>query len=106
VIVLGPIAKPAGDVPGCLSVHLDDAQACAVPGAAAISYLGSRAEQVAVEAAGGYYVPTAPWVCANGSCPVIAGNMLMYRDDNHLTNTYVRWLAPAVGAALDAALKA
>ena len=105
MLVFGPIAKPIGDVPDCLSVHLDDAQACAAPAATAINYLGSRAEELAVQQAGGFYVPTAPWVCANGSCPVIAGNLLMYRDDNHLTDTYAKWLEPVVAATLNAALK-
>jgi hypothetical protein len=105
VLVFGPIAKPAGDVPDCLSVHLDDAQACAAPSGVAENYLGSRAEQLTVEGAGGYYVPTAPWVCAKASCPVIAGNLLMYRDDNHLTDTYAKWLEPVVAASIDASLK-
>ena len=105
VLVFGPVAKPGGDVPDCLSIHLDDAQACAVPRGAAVNYLGSRAEQAAVEGAGGYYVPTAPWVCSKESCPVIAGNLLMYRDDNHLTDTYAKWLEPLVAASIDASLK-
>jgi peptidoglycan/LPS O-acetylase OafA/YrhL len=104
VLVFGPIAKPAGDAPDCLSVHLDDAQACAVPTGAAINYLGSRAEQIAVEGAGGYYVPTAPWVCSKDRCPIVAGNLLMYRDDNHLTDTYAKWLEPVVAASIDASL--
>ncbi len=105
VLVFGPTAKPAGDVPDCLSIHLDDAQACSVPTAVGVNYLGSRAEQLAVQKAGGYYVPTAPWVCAKDRCPVIAGNLLMYRDDNHLTATYAQWLEPVVAAAINAVLK-
>ncbi len=105
VLVFGPIAKPAGDVPDCLSTHLDDARACSVPTGAAINYLGSTAEALAVQKAGGDYVPTAPWVCTKDTCPVIAGNLLMYRDDNHLTATYAKWLEPVVAATLDAELK-
>jgi hypothetical protein len=105
VLVFGPTAKPNGDVPDCLSVHLNDAQACASPAGLAVNYLGSRAEQIAVEGAGGYYVSTAPWMCTKNSCPVIAGNLLMYRDDNHLTATYARWLDPVVAATITAALR-
>jgi hypothetical protein len=32
--------------------------------------------------------------------------MLVYRDDNHLTQTYARWLTPVVTAAVDEALTA
>jgi len=27
-------------------------------------------------------------LCGDGSCPVIAGNVIMYRDAGHLTATY------------------
>jgi hypothetical protein len=50
-------------------------------------------------------VPTAPWVCAKNLCPVVAGNLLMYRDDNHLTDTYAKWLEPLVAASINGALK-
>jgi hypothetical protein len=34
---------------------------------------------------------------------VIAGNLLVYRDDNHITASYADWLTPAVGARLEVA---
>lgn len=41
-----------------------------------------------------------PWLCAEGTCPVIVGNLLVYRDDNHLTATFSRWLAPIMATIL------
>lgn len=37
-----------------------------------------------------------PWLCNATTCPVITGNVLMYRDDDHLTATYIRTLIPMV----------
>jgi hypothetical protein len=35
---------------------------------------------------------------------VEVGNLLAYRDDNHLTSTYTTWLSPLLGAELDETL--
>ncbi|GIF10469.1 acyltransferase family protein [Actinoplanes teichomyceticus] len=40
-----------------------------------------------------------PWLCA-GFCPPVIGNVLAYRDTNHLTTTYARTVAPLLDAAL------
>ncbi len=38
----------------------------------------------------------ARWLCYEGKCPVVLGNILMYRDDNHISNTFAKWLTPLV----------
>ena len=48
----------------------------------------------------------ATWTRTRGSasrstCTVIVGNLLVYRDDNHITATYANWLTPAIGAQLE-----
>lgn len=35
--------------------------------------------------------------CQGDSCPLVIGNILVYRDGDHLTATYARTLAPAIG---------
>ena len=37
-------------------------------------------------------------------CPVIVGNLLMYRDDNHLTTKAVLFVKPYLDAVIRAAL--
>ena len=46
-----------------------------------------------------------PWMCTATTCPVMVGNVLVYRDDNHLSDTFARWLAPIMGAQLDVVLE-
>ncbi len=85
-------------VPECLD-RADVPEDCARP----------RAEQLAPVSP----VPTAPGVpatavhldlsdavCGPEVCDPVVGNVLVYRDDDHLTNTYVRTLAPVVGRQL------
>ncbi len=95
VLVVGPVPKPPADVPGCLSVHLSSATACNVPVAAGIDETGKRAEERAVAGAGGSYLDVQPWLCAS-ACPAIVGNLLVYRDDNHITAVYASYLGPAM----------
>ena len=103
VLVLGPIPKPPRDVPNCLSEHLADAQRCTTTQATTLNANGIRAEQAAVLAAGGQYLDLSTLFCTAGRCPVIVGNILLFRDDNHLTTSYPGWLSPVLGAELDAA---
>jgi hypothetical protein len=35
-------------------------------------------------------------VCPGGECPAAIGNVLVYRDTSHLTDTYAATLAPVV----------
>ncbi|GAB2467018.1 acyltransferase family protein [Promicromonospora xylanilytica] len=39
-------------------------------------------------------------ICGPVTCDAVVGNVLVYRDDDHLTNTYVRTLTPAVDEQL------
>lgn len=34
------------------------------------------------------------WLCHNNLCPVIVGNISVYRDDNHISDVMARWLQP------------
>ncbi len=96
VLVIGPVPKPPFDVPGCLSIHLTSANACTVPLAQGIDRPGKLAEEQVVAAAGGSYLDPDPWFCTATTCAVMVDNLLVYRDDNHITATYASYLSPAI----------
>ena len=104
VLVLGPVADPHSSVPTCLSAHLDDATACAPTRSAAVNDGGIAAEQAATTAGGGHYADLTDLFCTPDRCPVIVGNTLVFRDDNHVTTEYAQLLAPVIGALADRAL--
>jgi hypothetical protein len=62
---------------------------------------GARAERAAVERAGGSYLDVSPWICTESTCTVVVGNLLVYRDDNHLSTSYPAGLAPLLALELD-----
>jgi peptidoglycan/LPS O-acetylase OafA/YrhL len=42
------------------------------------------------------YLHTQRWFCSGGKCPMVVGNMIVFRDTNHVSDTYVRYITPAV----------
>jgi hypothetical protein len=98
VLVLGPVPDPRSFVPTCLSEHLDSATACSPDRAAAVNDAGITAEEQATVAAAGHYAVLTDLFCTPARCPVIVGNQLVSRDDNHLTVGYAAWLAPVIDA--------
>ncbi len=104
VMVFGPIPKPPFDVPGCLSAHLTDATACTVPLAVGLNASGVAAEKSVVTQNGGSYVDTEPWFCTTSTCAVMVDNLIVYRDDNHVTQTYASFLTPVVEPELKLAM--
>ncbi|MEZ0362787.1 acyltransferase family protein [Mycobacterium sp. pUA109] len=103
VVVLGPVPDPQTAVPACLSAHLDDASACAPTRSAAVHQAGIDAERAATTAGGGHYADLTALFCTAEVCPVIVGDQLVFRDDNHLTGQYATTLGPAIGELVDSA---
>ena len=93
---------PETDVPSCLSQHLDDVSACTVDRDASEVPERRDALRRALGEAGVTTVDPRAWLCAPAGCPAVVGDVLVYRDDNHVSATYSRWLAPAVGQVLEA----
>lgn len=46
------------------------------------------------------YVDTAPWFCLLNYCPTVLGELLPYRDQNHVSDTYARYLVEVIGQHL------
>ena len=70
-VMFGDTPDPAPSVPECISQT------------AAVSFIEPRR-----------------WLCSNDFCPVVVGNILVYRDYHHLSNTVVKWLTPTVAETL------
>jgi hypothetical protein len=101
VTLLQDVPVPGHDLPTCVAQHLNSVSNCAFPLSKAYSF-PSRHKALAENAkeAGFEVVDPASWICTGDNCPAIVGNMLVYRDDTHLTATFSRWLAPMVAPLL------
>ena len=56
-------------------------------------------------AAGASYLKILPFICHDGRCPTVVGRLISYRNREHLTQTYARFLAPLIATRLAAALR-
>ncbi len=104
VLVIGPVPKPQTTVYDCLSQHLSDATACTEPVDVGINELGLASERATVESAGGAYLDVQPWFCTAQTCAAIVDNLLVWRDDNHISEPYSAFLGPAMSAELASVL--
>jgi SGNH domain (fused to AT3 domains) len=94
VLVLSQVPDPHATVPTCVSAHMDNAVECAPARVEGLNDGGIAAEAAATAAGGGQYVDLSELFCTKDRCPVIVGNTLVYRDDNHITTEYAGVLAP------------
>ena len=85
----------------CLSAHLEDADACAVPRSVALDAALSNVEETTAEAAGATYLDLTDYFCSPVSCPPIIGNLLTHRDGDHLTSTFSQALAAPLWRELE-----
>ena len=69
-----------------------------------INASGMAAEKSVVTQNGGSYVDTEPWFCTTSTCAVMVDNLVVYRDDNHVTQTYASFLTPVVEPELKLAM--
>lgn len=65
---------------------------------------GVAAEAAATQAGGGHYWDVTDLFCTADQCPLIVGDDLVFRDDNHVTVEYATLLAPVVAAEFGAVL--
>jgi peptidoglycan/LPS O-acetylase OafA/YrhL len=105
VVAIQDTPHPGDDVPRCLAEHEDDVQACAAGREEALKDPGRRALTAQRAAASGaVVVDPVPWFCRE-ECPAVIGNTPAYHDDDHITATYARTLAPVLEQRLVAALR-
>ena len=95
LVVIGDNPSARSDPPACLSAHLDDASACATARADAIRPERISGEVAAAHAHGVTFVDTTDWFCTPTSCPAVIGDLLVLRDETHLTPPMAEFLAPS-----------
>jgi hypothetical protein len=88
------------DPPVCLSAHPTSVLACATPVKSAINAAWLAEEQHMASQEGVGFIDPTPWVCPSSPCPVVLGNLLVYRDAGHLTATFAAALSDRLEQAV------
>ncbi|MDQ0725924.1 acyltransferase family protein [Microbacterium sp. W4I20] len=84
----------------CVSTDVMDTARCDEDREWAIDDDLAAVEQDVAEQTGAAYVDLTEFICTAATCPVIIDDMFVYRDVNHMTSTFVSYLAPALDPAL------
>jgi hypothetical protein len=100
LLVLGDNPDSRTDPATCLSAHLTDVGACVNSRSKAIESGKLDAERTVADNDGARFVDTSDWLCTDSRCPLIIGNILMFRDVNHLTTIAADWFTPMIEAVV------
>jgi peptidoglycan/LPS O-acetylase OafA/YrhL len=103
LVFISDTAWPKENVPECVSNHLTAVTECQRSRDEALSD-GRRRNLVAdaTHRRGGLVVDPVPWMCGTKMCPVIVGNVLVYRDDSHISATFSLTVAPLLAQQVPA----
>lgn len=104
-VLIGDSPYPDLDVPVCLSANMGNVPACVQSREKMRNGVPGRTAEI--DAAVSRNVPmidTFNLVCPTQRCPVIVGDVLVYRDESHISANFSRWLAGPFGEKLRANL--
>jgi hypothetical protein len=62
-------------------------------------------EAKATRVAGGTYIDTVAWACTDSLCPIVINSKLAYFDQWHFSESYIKFLTPALEGKLATAFK-
>ena len=108
-IVLRDVPRTGFDVPACLSrraARLPFAIACTYDRATSLSRIAIAAQDRAARGLPVMLVDMNDQICDTPSCAVVRNGAIVFTDDNHLTATFSRSIAPVLGRRIAAAMAA
>ncbi len=100
LLLFGDTPLPAHEVPNCLASNPRGVRNCIAQRARAVDTSRLQVEREVAAAHNGTLQSTSDWLCGTSECPVIEGNIIMYRDNNHISATMSKFLAPLVESAV------
>jgi hypothetical protein len=95
------------DVPACLSrrsARLLMARECVYRRAQSLSKVAVDAQTEAGRGLNVSFIDMNDQICSTAKCQVVRNGTIVFTDDNHLTASFSRSVAPVLGSRLEAAL--
>jgi SGNH domain (fused to AT3 domains) len=96
VIVIGNNPSLTQDPVDCASKPRVNLALCSAGRTQADNAKFNGIEAQATKSVGGTYIDTVAWACTASLCPIAIANTLAYFDQWHFSESYVRYLAPAL----------
>lgn len=102
VVLIHDTPRPTQNMAECLLAHPDHQSACAFSRADGTGRNGTAQADVLAANPSFTGVGLTDYICPRAMCAPVIGGVVVYRDSNHLTDTYVRSLTDRVRVALAA----
>lgn len=96
IIVIGNNPSQSQDPVSCISRPRANIALCASGRTQADNARFNKIEAAATKSVGGIYIDTVPWACTATLCPVVIANKIAYFDQWHFSNSYIKYLTPAL----------
>jgi peptidoglycan/LPS O-acetylase OafA/YrhL len=104
VVLIGDVPERATQPVDCLLAPHATPASCIDSWTDTEAQLTSQAGQLAVQEHAAF-IDTTGWFCYRTRCPLVIGNLIAYRDGNHVSQTYVAALSGAFRSAFDQAIR-
>ncbi|CAL9419578.1 hypothetical protein SUDANB121_01842 [Nocardiopsis dassonvillei] len=104
IVALRDTPRQRRDVVECVADNVEDPRECAIPQEEAFERDDPQEEAVRDLPGEAALVDMSDLFCADGECPAVIGNVMVYRDSGHITSTYVSLLTEPLGERIDEAL--
>lgn len=107
-IVLRDVPRTGFDVPGCLSrraARLPLARPCTYERGASLSYTAVAAQDAAARGLPVHLIDMNDQLCDTPRCQVVRNGAIVFTDDNHLTASFSRSIAPVLGQRVADAMR-
>ena len=104
LLLLGDSPTPEDDIPTCLASNLSSVGNCVSSRDNAVRPGRLAVEREVALKYDADFIPTSDWMCTDTACPVVVGNVLMYRDSSHITATASEFLSPFIETAVKSVL--
>ncbi len=99
VVLVGDVPPLDVDPIECVTDAAATMASCIADAEARVVQANELTEEVAADL-GVRYVAVADLACVEGRCPAVAGGLMVYANDDHLSRTWVRHVTPEVGERL------
>ncbi|QKE83546.1 acyltransferase family protein [Arthrobacter sp. NEB 688] len=106
VAVIRDTPRPGRNMADCLVQHPGRFTECAFPRSEGLARIGTGMTELLAARPRLGSIDLTDRICPQATCAPVIGGVVVYRDSNHLTDSYVRTLTPYLEAAMARLLEA
>jgi peptidoglycan/LPS O-acetylase OafA/YrhL len=100
VVVIGDTPESTEEPTDCLSRNVRRADVCSSDREDVVASSRLAVEAAVASDLGTRHIDTSDWLCTEAACPMMIGDILLYRDATHITTVASEWFRPLLEASL------